>query len=54
MKKVKWISVDMSQMKGGLLVRPPLLKGTNYVYWKERMRIFIQTLDDDNLVGRCL
>ena len=27
--------------------RPPLFNGSNYTYWKARMRIFIQALDYD-------
>ena len=26
--------------------RPPLLDGTNYGYWKERMRAFIKSIDE--------
>jgi hypothetical protein len=31
--------------KGTYISRIPLLKSTNYVYWKTRMEIFIKTLD---------
>ena len=27
--------------------RPPLFDGTNYDYWKNRMMIFLQAIDDD-------
>ena len=27
--------------------RPPLFNGSNYTYWKARMKIFIQILDYD-------
>lgn len=27
--------------------RPPLFNGTNYTYWKARMKIFIQAFDYD-------
>ncbi|VFQ77283.1 unnamed protein product [Cuscuta campestris] len=31
--------------EGQSTTRPPLFDGTNYLYWKERMRIFIQSND---------
>ncbi|VFQ78083.1 unnamed protein product [Cuscuta campestris] len=34
--------------KGQSTTRPPLFNGTNYAYWKERMRIFIQSNDYDS------
>ncbi|VFQ74654.1 unnamed protein product, partial [Cuscuta campestris] len=33
---------------GQSTTRPPLFDGTNYAYWKERMRIFIQSNDYDS------
>ena len=33
--------------RGQLLIIPPLFDGTNYVYWKEQMRAFLQTLDEN-------
>ena len=32
--------------KGQLLIIPPLFDGTNYAYWKVRMRVFLQSLDE--------
>ena len=32
--------------KGQSLIIPPLFDGTNYVYWKVRMRAFFQSLDE--------
>ena len=32
--------------RGQLLIIPPLFDGTNYVYWKVRMRVFLQSLDE--------
>ncbi|VFQ79638.1 unnamed protein product [Cuscuta campestris] len=34
--------------EGQSTTRPPLFDGTNYAYWKERMRIFIQSNDYDS------
>ena len=35
-------------MDGGQsLITPPLFDGTNYTYWKVRMRAFLQSLDDE-------
>ena len=31
--------------KGWSLIIPPLFDGTNYVYWKVRIRAFLQSLD---------
>ena len=31
--------------KGLSLIIPPLFDGTNYAYWKVRMRAFLQSLD---------
>ena len=31
--------------RGQSLVIPPLFDGTNYAYWKVRMRAFLQSLD---------
>ena len=31
--------------RGQLLIIPPLFDGTNYAYWKVRMRVFLQSLD---------
>ena len=32
--------------KGQSLIIPPLFDGTNYAYWKVRMRDFLQSLDE--------
>ena len=32
--------------RGQLLIILPLFYGTNYVYWKVRMRVFLQSLDE--------
>ena len=32
--------------KGQSLIIPPLFDGTNYAYWKVRMRTFLQSLDE--------
>ena len=32
--------------KGQSLIIPPLFDGTNYTYWKVRMRAFLQSLDE--------
>ena len=32
--------------RGQLLIIPPLFDGTNYAYWKVRMRAFLQSLDE--------
>ena len=32
--------------KGQSLIIPPLFDGTNYAYWKVRMRDFVQSLDE--------
>ena len=32
--------------RGQSLVIPPLFDGTNYAYWKVRMRAFLQSLDE--------
>ncbi|XP_057779449.1 uncharacterized protein LOC130998029 [Salvia miltiorrhiza] len=37
-----------SQKEGGSIVRPPLLDGTNYVYWKHRMASFIRAVDENS------
>ena len=31
--------------RGQSLIIPPLFDGTNYAYWKVRMRAFLQSLD---------
>ena len=31
---------------GQSLIIPPPFDGTNYVYWKVRMRVFLQSLDE--------
>ena len=28
------------------IVRPPLLDGTNYPYWKAKMRVFLKSIDE--------
>ena len=32
--------------RGQSLIIPPLFDGTNYAYWKVRMRTFLQSLDE--------
>ena len=32
--------------RGQSLIIPPLFDGTNYAYWKIRMRAFLQSLDE--------
>ena len=32
--------------RGQSLIMPPLFDGTNYAYWKVRMRAFLQFLDE--------
>ena len=32
--------------RGQSLIIPPLFDGTNYAYWKVRMRAFLQSLDE--------
>ena len=32
--------------RGHSLIIPPLFNGTNYAYWKVRMRAFLQSLDE--------
>ena len=32
--------------RGQSLIIPPLFDGTNYAYWKECMRVFLQSLDE--------
>ena len=32
--------------RGQSLIIPPLFDGTNYAYWKVRMRVFLQSLDE--------
>ena len=33
--------------RGQSLIIPPLFDGINYVYWKVRMRTFLQSLDEN-------
>ncbi|KAL6986439.1 hypothetical protein U1Q18_052640 [Sarracenia purpurea var. burkii] len=33
--------------EGNSTVRPPLLDGSNYAYWKARMRAFLKSIDED-------
>ena len=33
--------------KGQSLIITPLFDGTNYAYWKVRMRVFLQFLDEN-------
>ncbi|XP_057775493.1 uncharacterized protein LOC130994468 [Salvia miltiorrhiza] len=35
------------QREGGSVVRPPLLDGSNYIYWKMRMTSFIRAVDEN-------
>ena len=39
--------VDASLAEGQSTNRPPLFNGSNYTYWKARIKIFIQILDYD-------
>ena len=32
--------------RGQLLIIPHLFNGTNYAYWKVRVRVFLQSLDE--------
>ena len=32
--------------EGGAISRPPLLDGSNYAYWKARLRAFIKAIDE--------
>ena len=32
--------------RGQSLIMPPLFDGTNYAYWKVRIRAFLQSLDE--------
>ena len=32
--------------RGQSLIIPPLFDGTDYAYWKVRMRVFLKTLDE--------
>ena len=32
--------------RGQSLIMPPLFDGTNYAYWKVRMRAFLQSLNE--------
>ena len=34
-----------SLLEGQSTNRPPLFNGENYIYWKDRMKIFIQVMD---------
>ncbi|XP_012833689.1 PREDICTED: uncharacterized protein LOC105954566 [Erythranthe guttata] len=36
-----------AHMEGGSTTRPPLLTGTNYSYWKTKMKMFIKSMDED-------
>ena len=36
-----------SYMEGHSTNRPPLFNGTSFAYWKNRMRIYIQSIDYD-------
>ena len=33
--------------RGQSLIIPPLFDGTNYAYWKVRMRVFLQSFDEN-------
>ena len=35
-----------SVQEGGSTTRPPLFNGSNYAYWKARMRVFLKTIDE--------
>ena len=39
--------IGTSLAEGQSTNRPPLFNGSNYTYWKARMKIFIQALDYD-------
>ena len=32
--------------EGSFTIRPPLLDGTNYPYWKAKMRAFLKSIDE--------
>ncbi|KAL7102238.1 hypothetical protein ACP275_08G106800 [Erythranthe tilingii] len=34
--------------EGSSTTRPPLLDGTNYTYWKTKMKMFIKSMDEDS------
>lgn len=34
----------MSRHKGLFFIKPPILNGTNFVFWKVRMRAYLQEL----------
>ena len=36
----------MYTREGASVTRPPLLEGSNYPYWKARMKAFIKSLDE--------
>ncbi|XP_039146856.1 uncharacterized protein LOC120284120 [Dioscorea cayenensis subsp. rotundata] len=37
----------MAGKEGASVTRPPLLDGSNYPYWKARMKVFIKSLDEN-------
>ena len=39
-----WLLMD-SQKKIGSVMRPPFSNGSNYVYWKVQMRVFLRSID---------
>ncbi|VFQ78655.1 unnamed protein product [Cuscuta campestris] len=42
----RWEGMTVGRLsKGHSTVRPPLFDGTNYTYWKERMRIYIRSIN---------
>ena len=41
---IHWLQIVL--YRGQSLVIPPLFDGTNYAYWKVRMRAFLQSLDE--------
>ena len=40
-------SFQFALPKGASINRPPAFNGTGYTYWKERMRIFMESIDID-------
>ncbi|CAM8953805.1 unnamed protein product [Rhodiola kirilowii] len=36
----------MSMTEGQNIIRPPLLEGPNYGYWKSKMKAFLKSLDE--------
>ena len=41
--------MNMHMLEGQSTTRPPLFTGSNFAYWKARMRIYLQCIDLDIL-----